>query len=75
MNKKNEAGQIWKHYKGDLLYQIIAVAKNADDNTMIICYQNVVERDDVYWHFLSEFTKTVEGGVNRFEYCYEYCYE
>jgi hypothetical protein len=70
MNGIIEAGQIWRHYKGDL-YQIIAVAKNANDAAIIICYQNAVERGDIYWHFLSDFTKKVEGGVNRFQYCYE----
>lgn len=63
-----KAGEVYRHFKGNV-YRVIAVARDCEDLSEVVVYQNV-DKGDVWVRPLDNFTELIErDGVSfyRFE--------
>lgn len=71
---KVEVGHKYRHFKGHI-YEVIAIARNCDDLSYQVVYQNINDKNSIWVRSLDEFISKVDKSKypnvlqeNRFEH-------
>ncbi len=62
---KVNAGEIYRHFKGNV-YEVIAIAKDSEDLKDIVVYRNI-EKGDIWTRPLDNFTEDVTKDGKTFK--------
>lgn len=64
MEKEIKAGQVYRHYKGNL-YQVIAIATHTETEEKYVVYQGLTQ--EIWVRPLDMFQDVLPGGTQRFK--------